>query len=112
MTTKTQPKFTPGPWFVRFHPQDEEEFHVAGPMTPDHPYHSKYMKHIEVLSDEKYPRKLADARLIATAPMGYELAQMLDTLGTARDRGRIPAQYEWNAIMDKAYSIIAAVEEG
>lgn len=62
---------TPGPWHLRVHPEYAEEFHVSATATEDHPYHpsrcNRASDQIEILSDESYPRKLADSAFIAAA---------------------------------------------
>ncbi len=55
---------SPCKWFVRFHPNgDPEQFIVQAEKQPGQPYAQEIMEH------SFYPTKLADAKLIAAAPM-------------------------------------------
>lgn len=54
---------TPEPWRVREHPDDPNEFHVSAPVPAGHPYEGR-TKEMEVMSDELYPTKRADAERI------------------------------------------------
>ena len=67
--------FTPGPWRVRVHPFNSDEFYVSAPMTAEHPYCGRATG-IEILSDEDYPTKRADASLVAASPVLLELAKL------------------------------------
>lgn len=51
---------TPTPWKIRIHPEDEDYFYIHAEMTEDHPYNG-VSSGIEIMSDEGYPRKRADA---------------------------------------------------
>ena len=53
-------KATPGERRVRVHPTDPNEFHVSAPCPKGHPYHGRTTE-MEVLSEEDYPTKRADA---------------------------------------------------
>ena len=57
-------KHTPGPWSVREEPHD---CFVEGVAYEGHPYFQMCHR-VQILSDEDYPTRLADARLIAAAP--------------------------------------------
>lgn len=51
---------TPTPWKIRTHPANEDHFYIHAEMTEDHPYNGA-SSGIEIMSDEDYPRKRADA---------------------------------------------------
>jgi hypothetical protein len=68
-------KFTPAPWEVKEIPQ-LGQFFVAAATTEDHPYHGS-TRFIDILSDEDYPRKRADAALVSAAP---ELLKSVESL--------------------------------
>ncbi|HEC66589.1 MAG TPA: hypothetical protein ENI23_15040 [bacterium] len=55
---------TPTPWKIQNHPADPTEFYLAGQKTEDHPYYNSTSYPPEILSDEDYPRKRADAERI------------------------------------------------
>lgn len=61
---------TPGPWWIREHPKITDEFFLAASATKDHPYFG-VTKDIQILSDEDYPAKRADAELIVKAVNAY-----------------------------------------
>jgi len=64
-------KHTPGPWRVRQHPDDVEEFHISA-LTPEgHPYFGRTTE-TEIMSDEDYPTKRADADFIVQAVNNHD----------------------------------------
>lgn len=75
-------KHTPGPWIVRTF---RDDCFVQGDNVIGHTIAGAYKR--EILSDEEYPEKLADARLIAAAP---ELLQCLSEL-YAMVKGECPS---------------------
>lgn len=57
---------TPRPWEIKKFPDDSQfrnQFFIAAPMTEDNPYFG-HARFAEILADDNYPRKLADAELI------------------------------------------------
>ena len=64
-------KHTPLPWRVREHPADVDEFHISAATPTDHPYFES-TKEIEIMSDERYPTKRADAEFIVQAVNAHE----------------------------------------
>jgi len=66
---ETPTEHTPLPWRVRQHPNDPDEFHISAATPKGHPYHGS-TKEIEIMSDEDYPTKRADAELIVRAVNG------------------------------------------
>lgn len=71
---------TPVPWRVREHPQSAEEFFISAPRPKGHPYEN-VTKEIEVMSDERYPTKRADADFIVLAVNAHK--EMLVALEVA-----------------------------
>jgi len=64
-------KATPRPWRVREHPANADEFHVSAKCPPDDPYYGR-CEETEIMSDEDYPRKRADAELIVSAVNAHD----------------------------------------
>jgi hypothetical protein len=60
--------FTPGPWTVL---EVHGEIFVAAEPIEGHPYFNR-TRTTEIMSDEDYPRKDADAALISAAPDLYK----------------------------------------
>jgi hypothetical protein len=101
---KSNPNFTPGPWSVR---QAHGTVWVEAPTTEDDPYFGVVPKN-EVMCDEEYPRKLADAQLISTAPdLLKESTALLKTLD---DSGNIDLTL-WFSNVRKAAACLAQVVE-
>ena len=75
-------EITPLPWRVRVHPADPEEFHVSAKTPPDDPYYGGTAE-TQILSDESYPRKRADADYIVRACNSYP--KMREALQAALD---------------------------
>lgn len=75
---------TPAPWTITRFPDDPERYFISAPPTPEHPYNG-VTKLIEILSDEDYPRRLADAELVVALvnhrEKVIELARELKTIG-------------------------------
>src|SRR5579872_2154823 len=74
MTYESQ--FTPGPWRVITLPEPYSKTFVAAEPYEGHPYHG-CSRTIEIMSDEDYPTKLADAQLISQAPEMIGLCQRI-----------------------------------
>lgn len=64
-------KHTPTPWHVRVLPAHDDMFFIEAPMPNDHPYFGA-CPYIEIMSDEDYPTKRADADLIVRAVNSHE----------------------------------------
>jgi hypothetical protein len=62
---------TPTPWRVRELIDRPDLFHVSAPTPEGHPYHG-HTKEIEIMSDEHYPTKRADAEFIVRAVNSHE----------------------------------------
>lgn len=80
---------TPIPWQVRINPADEGMFYVSAPTPENHPYFGR-TKDVEIMSDEDYPTKYADARYIVKSANYHErlkesLEQVLLFLCTLRN---------------------------
>lgn len=54
---------TPGRWWIREFPNNPERFFIAHETYPGHPYHNVASSG-DIMSDEDYPTKRADAELI------------------------------------------------
>jgi hypothetical protein len=78
-------KHTPGPWRVRFLPPNDESFFVQANTYPGHPYHG-VTSGMDVIGDEDYPTKLADAHLVSAAPDLLEAAKIaLENLEASKE---------------------------
>ena len=101
---------TLGPWEVR---EVMGQVFVSAEPYEGHPYFGR-TKTIEIMSDEDYPTKEADAHLIAAAPMQHDLLVALDN-GTWDELTAWGSRYgvdfrTLNRYMDvKAFAIEAAI---
>lgn len=62
---------TPEKWRIRELAGDKEEFFIAADPPPSHPLHGR-TKDIEIMSDEHYPTKRADAERIVACVNAME----------------------------------------
>lgn len=85
---------TPTPWYIQEHPAIEDEFYLAGQRTEDHPYFNVTSLGPDILSDEDYPRKRADAERIVACVNAFEgikdpeawIKETLDGIKSLRDQ--------------------------
>ena len=69
-------KHTPGPWEVK---EIQGQIFVAGKPYEGHPYFNRTTT-VEIMSDEDYPTKEADAHFIAAAPDMLEALKLCKRL--------------------------------
>ena len=82
-------KPTPGEWFIReLFPGTETMFYIAAPTYEGHPYHGAASS-MEIMSDEDYPTKRADAEFIVEAVREY---RKILAIRAARDEKRSRAR--------------------
>lgn len=105
---------TPLPWRVREHPENPDEFHISGKTPKFHPYFG-VTDECEIMSDEDYPRKRADAEFIVKAVNEYahlsswksQMMQVFDQLDLQKV-GNLLEVGVGNSIADK---VVPAIEE-
>ncbi len=90
---------SPGPWIVL---ELNGEVFVAAKPYPGHPYYNR-TRTIQVMSDEDYPAKAADARLVATSPKMLEaLDACIDLLSSLQNIGGFAGL----AVVEHARSVV------
>jgi hypothetical protein len=94
---------TPRPWRVREHPADPDEFHVSAPTPEGNPYYGVTAES-EIMSDEEYPTKRADAELIVAAVNC--LAQLLNERENLEILFRRWKEEGWEVPLEDAKAII------
>lgn len=102
-------KPTPGEWFVREAKGRPDMFHIAAPTYEGHAYHG-VASSIEIMSDEDYPTKRADADFIVEAVREYrKILALRAERDERRSRARTPGIL--TKVEDVTYDILRKNEE-